>query len=88
MAALPVAVVISGRGSNMEAIARASQAAGAGYEVVRVIADRETALDDVRIFGQPSEDNRASLDDGFAVFFRQRKHERLSALPNDREGRQ
>lgn len=43
MAALPVAVVISGRGSNMEAIARASQAAGAGYEVVRVIADRETA---------------------------------------------
>jgi len=43
MAALPVAVVISGRGSNMEAIARAAQGAGAGYEVVRVIADRETA---------------------------------------------
>jgi phosphoribosylglycinamide formyltransferase-1 len=43
MAALPVAVIISGRGSNMEAIARAAQAAGAGYEVVRVIADRESA---------------------------------------------
>jgi phosphoribosylglycinamide formyltransferase-1 len=40
---LPVAVVISGRGSNMEAIARAAQASGAGYRVVRVIADRETA---------------------------------------------
>lgn len=43
MAALPVAVVISGRGSNMEAIARAAQAGGSRYEVVRVIADRETA---------------------------------------------
>lgn len=48
MATLPVAVVISGRGSNMEAIARAAQSrakdpAGSGYEVVRVIADRETA---------------------------------------------
>jgi phosphoribosylglycinamide formyltransferase-1 len=40
---LPVAVVISGRGSNMEAIARAALAPGAGYRVVRVIADRETA---------------------------------------------
>ena len=43
MALLPVAVVISGRGSNMEAIARAAQAAGSGYQVVRVIADRESA---------------------------------------------
>jgi phosphoribosylglycinamide formyltransferase-1 len=43
MATLPVAVVISGRGSNMEAIARAAQAAGSRYQVVRVIADRETA---------------------------------------------
>jgi phosphoribosylglycinamide formyltransferase 1 len=47
-ALLPVAVVISGRGSNMEAIVRAAQArrnepAGGRYEVVRVIADRETA---------------------------------------------
>jgi phosphoribosylglycinamide formyltransferase-1 len=42
-ALLPVAVVISGRGSNMEAIVRASHAAGSRYEVVRVIADRETA---------------------------------------------
>jgi phosphoribosylglycinamide formyltransferase 1 len=47
-ARLPVAVVISGRGSNMEAIVRAAQSgqdAGGGgrYEVVRVIADRETA---------------------------------------------
>jgi phosphoribosylglycinamide formyltransferase 1 len=40
---LPVAVVISGRGSNMEAIARAAQAPGSQYKVVRVIADRETA---------------------------------------------
>lgn len=40
---LPVAVVISGRGSNMEAIARAAQLPGSGYQVVRVIADRETA---------------------------------------------
>lgn len=39
---LPVAVVISGRGSNMEAIARAASAEG-GYRVVRVIADRPTA---------------------------------------------
>lgn len=43
MTALPVAVVISGRGSNMEAIARASLAPGSSYQVVRVIADRETA---------------------------------------------
>jgi phosphoribosylglycinamide formyltransferase-1 len=42
-ALLPVAVVISGRGSNMEAIVRASQTAGSRYEVVRVIADREDA---------------------------------------------
>jgi phosphoribosylglycinamide formyltransferase-1 len=40
---LPVAVVISGRGSNMEAIARAAQAPGSGYKVVRVIADRPAA---------------------------------------------
>jgi phosphoribosylglycinamide formyltransferase 1 len=40
---MPVAVVISGRGSNMEAIARASLAAGSAYKVVRVVADRETA---------------------------------------------
>jgi phosphoribosylglycinamide formyltransferase-1 len=40
---LPVAVVISGRGSNMEAIARAAPKPGSHYEVVRVIADRETA---------------------------------------------
>jgi phosphoribosylglycinamide formyltransferase-1 len=41
--ALPVAVVISGRGSNMEAIVRAAQASGSGYQVVRVIADRDGA---------------------------------------------
>jgi phosphoribosylglycinamide formyltransferase-1 len=40
---LPVAVVISGRGSNMEAIARTSLAAGAPLKIVRVIADRESA---------------------------------------------
>jgi phosphoribosylglycinamide formyltransferase-1 len=40
---LPVAVVISGRGSNMEAIVRGSQRPGAGFQIVRVIADRETA---------------------------------------------
>jgi len=40
---LPVAVVISGRGSNMEAIVRAAQAPGSRYQVVRVIADRESA---------------------------------------------
>ncbi|MEJ0087614.1 MAG: phosphoribosylglycinamide formyltransferase [Pseudomonadota bacterium] len=40
---LPVAVVISGRGSNMEAIVRASQAPGSRFNVVRVIADRESA---------------------------------------------
>jgi phosphoribosylglycinamide formyltransferase-1 len=43
IAPLPLAVVISGRGSNMEAIARASQSAGSGYQVVRVIADRADA---------------------------------------------
>lgn len=40
---LPVAVVISGRGSNMEAIARAAQNPGSGYRVVRVLADRDYA---------------------------------------------
>ena len=40
---LPVAVVISGRGSNMEAIARTAQAQDSGYRVVRVIADRPGA---------------------------------------------
>jgi phosphoribosylglycinamide formyltransferase-1 len=40
---LPVVVVISGRGSNMEAIARAACAEGCGYTVVSVIADRDTA---------------------------------------------
>jgi phosphoribosylglycinamide formyltransferase 1 len=40
---LPVAVVISGRGSNMEAIARAANRPGSGFEIVRVIADRESA---------------------------------------------
>ena len=43
MSLLPVAVVISGRGSNMEALARAARSPGSGYEIVRVIADRETA---------------------------------------------
>jgi len=40
---LPIAVVISGRGSNMEAIVRASQALGSRFKVVRVIADRDSA---------------------------------------------
>jgi phosphoribosylglycinamide formyltransferase-1 len=40
---LPVAVVISGRGSNMEAIARASLGGASRYRVVRVIADRDSA---------------------------------------------
>jgi len=40
---LPVAVVISGRGSNMEAIVRASLSGGSHYRVVRVIADRDSA---------------------------------------------
>jgi phosphoribosylglycinamide formyltransferase-1 len=40
---LPVAVVISGRGSNMEAIVRASQSGGSRFRVVRVIADRDGA---------------------------------------------
>jgi phosphoribosylglycinamide formyltransferase 1 len=40
---LPVAVVISGRGSNMEAIARASLRGASRYRVVRVIADRDSA---------------------------------------------
>jgi phosphoribosylglycinamide formyltransferase 1 len=43
MAPLPVAVVISGRGSNMEAIVRAAHHPASGYQVVRVIADRESA---------------------------------------------
>jgi phosphoribosylglycinamide formyltransferase-1 len=42
-ALLPVAIVISGRGSNMEAITRAGQQPGSGYRVVRVIADRPEA---------------------------------------------
>ena len=40
---LPVAVVISGRGSNMEAIARAAQLGDSRFRVVRVIADRPEA---------------------------------------------
>jgi phosphoribosylglycinamide formyltransferase-1 len=40
---LDVAVVISGRGSNMEAIARAAQRPDSGYRVVRVVADRPEA---------------------------------------------
>jgi phosphoribosylglycinamide formyltransferase-1 len=40
---LPVAVVISGRGSNMEAIVRASLAPGSRFKIVRVIADRDSA---------------------------------------------
>lgn len=40
---MPVAVVISGRGSNMEAIARTSLTAGSPFKLVRVIADREGA---------------------------------------------
>lgn len=40
---LDVAVVISGRGSNMEAIARAAQLPESRYRVVRVIADRAEA---------------------------------------------
>jgi len=40
---LDVAVVISGRGSNMEAIARAAQLADSGFRVCRVIADRPEA---------------------------------------------
>jgi len=43
MSLLPVAVVISGRGSNMEAIARASLSGTSRYRVVRVIADRDSA---------------------------------------------
>jgi phosphoribosylglycinamide formyltransferase-1 len=42
-AVLPVAVVISGRGSNMEAIVRAAQHPDSRYRVVRVIADRPAA---------------------------------------------
>ena len=41
--AMPVAVVISGRGSNMEAIARASLPPGSPFKIVRVIADRDSA---------------------------------------------
>jgi phosphoribosylglycinamide formyltransferase 1 len=40
---LDVAVVISGRGSNMEAIARGAQLPSSQYRVVRVIADRPGA---------------------------------------------
>jgi phosphoribosylglycinamide formyltransferase-1 len=42
-APLPLAVVISGRGSNMEAITRAAQHPDSRYRVVRVIADRPSA---------------------------------------------
>jgi phosphoribosylglycinamide formyltransferase-1 len=73
---LPVAVVISGRGSNMEAIVRAAQTgAGARYEVVRVIADRETAggLARAAALGIPTSvvpvkqfTDRASFDDALA----------------------
>ena len=50
-----IAVVISGRGSNMEAIVRGAQTPG-GYQVVRVIADRETAggLERARSLGIPT----------------------------------
>jgi len=69
---LPVAVVISGRGSNMEAIVRA---AAGRYEVVRVIADRETAggLARAAALGVPTSvvpvkqfADRASFDDALA----------------------
>ena len=40
---MPVAVVISGRGSNMEAIARASLQPGSPLQIGRVIADRDSA---------------------------------------------
>ena len=69
---LPVAVVISGRGSNMEAIVRA---AAGRYEVVRVIADRETAggLARATALGVPTSvvpvrqfADRASFDDALA----------------------
>jgi phosphoribosylglycinamide formyltransferase-1 len=43
MSMLPVAVVISGRGSNMEAIARSALNPDCRYRVVRVIADRPGA---------------------------------------------
>ncbi len=53
---LDVAVVISGRGSNMEAIARAAQLPDRGYRVVRVIADRPEAggLARAAAFGVPT----------------------------------
>ena len=53
---LPVAVVISGRGSNMEAIARASFGGASRYRVVRVIADRDSAggLDRAAALGIPT----------------------------------
>ncbi len=38
-----IVILISGRGSNMEAIVRASQRPGSGFQVVRVVADRDTA---------------------------------------------
>ena len=52
---LPVAVVISGRGSNMEAIARTSLTAGSPFKIVRVIADRESAagLGRAQVLGIP-----------------------------------
>jgi phosphoribosylglycinamide formyltransferase-1 len=72
MELLPVAVVISGRGSNMEAIVRA---AAGRYEVVRVIADRDTAggLARAAALGVPTSvvpvkqfADRASFDDALA----------------------
>ena len=73
---LPVAVVISGRGSNMEAIARAAQNPASGYRVVRVIADRETAagLERAAALGVPTSvvpakrfADRASFDAALAA---------------------
>jgi len=40
---MPLAVVISGHGSNMEAIARASRKDDSPFQIVRVIADRDSA---------------------------------------------
>ena len=53
---LPVAVVISGRGSNMEAIVRASLGGAGRFRVVRVIADRDSAggLARAAAFGIPT----------------------------------
>src|SRR4051812_4063908 len=75
-AMLPVAVVISGRGSNMEAIARASFGGASRYRVVRVIADRDGAggLARAAALGIPTSvvpvrqfDDRASFDAALAA---------------------